>query len=83
MCVWQSQAFGGTSKLTGVAGCDAFPNARPARNRHPVKAARASISRRVSKVSSSGFPAYEYIASVKTALCKLHEHRKTTKQRPF
>src|SRR5919198_6529204 len=41
MCVWQSQASGGTSKFTGVAGCDAFASAKRGAS---VEATAAMIS---------------------------------------
>src|SRR3954469_1527734 len=47
MWVWQSQACGGTSKLTGVEGCEAFAKlVRPPR-KSPEATAPARMSRRV------------------------------------
>jgi hypothetical protein len=45
MCVWQSHAPGGTSKFTGVCGCDALADAdAPGRTNAAVAAAAIPIS---------------------------------------
>jgi hypothetical protein len=51
--VWQSQACAGTSKFTGVDGCDAFEKLFSARNRTPVASAPVTKLRRVS-IAPSG-----------------------------
>src|SRR4051812_14987535 len=56
MCVWQSHAPAGTSKLTGVAGCDALASAR----RGPKAAARAP--NRISRLFGMAAPPLELIA---------------------
>src|SRR5437870_13715585 len=48
MCVWQSQAPAGTSKLTGVAGWDAFARHVRGCTRAPVASAPTRRARRVS-----------------------------------
>ena len=52
ICVWQSQAPRGTSKLTGVAGCAALAKLAPARNSAPPAIDAAMNLRRVSMRSS-------------------------------
>src|SRR5258707_9289310 len=48
MWVWQSQAPGGTSKFTGVAGCDALARLAPARQSKPPASVPATNRRLVS-----------------------------------
>src|SRR5258708_26768516 len=58
MCVWQSQAPGGTSKPTGVAGWEALARPARARRSNPAASVPATNRRRVSMGSSirSAFP---------------------------
>src|SRR3954469_19807848 len=51
MCVWQSQAPAGTSKLTGVAGCEALAAAK--RGASAAAEAASNTWRRVIMGSSS------------------------------
>src|SRR3954466_14917028 len=52
MCVWQSQAFAGTSKFTGVLGWDGFANTDP--GIAAVAAVAIRTSRRVGMAVSLG-----------------------------
>src|SRR5712692_6387638 len=54
MCVWQSQAPAGTSKFTGVAGCEALARLGRARMTAPATIAPTRTSRRVSMVPPRG-----------------------------
>src|SRR5258708_38122507 len=47
ICVWQSQAPAGTSKFTGVAGCEAFARTVRVRIMTPAAIAPIRTSRRV------------------------------------
>jgi hypothetical protein len=62
MCVWQSHAFSGTSKLTGVAGWDALEKLVRVRMMAPAVIAPISASRHVSIMCSfcchGGGPTY-------------------------
>src|SRR6266853_130606 len=51
MCVWQSQACGGISKFTGVAGWEAFAKLGRLRARTPVAMAPVRKLHRVSMVA--------------------------------
>src|SRR5216684_5475791 len=53
MCVWQSQACGGISKFTGVAGWEAFAKLGRLRARTPVAMTPVRKLRRVSMVAPS------------------------------
>src|SRR3954468_21001060 len=52
ICVWQSQAPAGTSKFTGVDGCDAFANEKRVCSKAPAAAVPSTKSRLVIMISS-------------------------------